>query len=81
MNHTHEEPINPYVESLNYLVLIAQDYINTLPVSSKVAVTKQATESLETLKRVIEGYTTLERALHDCQKGKRERPAVEPTDE
>ncbi len=79
---SHEpETINPYVESLNYLVLIAQDYINTLPASSKLAVTKQASEALETLKRLIEGVPALEQALQDALAGKSKPAPVEAPNE
>ena len=44
---TPEEQPNQYVESLNYLILLTQDYVNTLPDSSKIAVIAQANKALK----------------------------------
>lgn len=61
---TPEEQPNQYVESLNYLILLTQDYVNTLPDSSKIAVIAQANKAFESIKDLIENYPKLEEELH-----------------
>lgn len=52
--------MNQTIEHYNYLIVLVQDYLNTLPQSSKIAVTQMADVSLAEMKRVIEAIPVLE---------------------
>lgn len=55
---TTEAQHNPYMDAFNYLLTLAQDYVNTLPTSAKIAVAKEAQLAFESYKQLIEQATT-----------------------
>lgn len=50
-------------ESMNYLVTLVQDYINTLPNSSKIAVLHMSQEALNIINSKLDTINKLEEAI------------------
>lgn len=61
---------NQYQDSLNFVILTLKDYLDTLPPSSKIAVTAHAQAAINNLNELIEGYPKLKQALRDALRNK-----------
>lgn len=52
---------NQYQDSLNFVILTLKDYLDTLPPSSKIAVTAHAQAAINNLNELVNNVPELER--------------------